>query len=138
MSSLQKDWPSLSCPSSDGFRFWSHEWIKHGTCAVSEEIGQHVYFEAALKLKKKANLLQALISAGIKPEGESYDPDSIRLAIKEATGFTPDIECNTDASKNRQVYQVFMCADISGSEFIECPVPLKKRCKSNKVHFPEF
>lgn len=76
--------------------------------------------------------------AGIKPDGESYDLDSIRLAIKEATGFTPDIECNTDASKNRQVYQVFMCADISGSEFIECPVPLKKRCKSNKVHFPEF
>jgi ribonuclease T2 len=65
MSSLQKDWPSLSCPSSDGFRFWSHEWIKHGTCAVSEEIGQHVYFEAAPKLKKKANLLQALISAGM-------------------------------------------------------------------------
>ena len=64
-SSLQKDWPSLSCPSSTGFRFWSHEWEKHGTCAESEEIDQHGYFEAALKLKEKANLLQALKSAGI-------------------------------------------------------------------------
>jgi len=63
-SSLQKDWPSLSCPSSTGFRFWSHEWEKHGTCAESEEIDQHGYFEAALKLKEKANLLQALNNAG--------------------------------------------------------------------------
>ncbi|KAH8479286.1 hypothetical protein H0E87_031387, partial [Populus deltoides] len=115
-SSLQKDWPSLSCPSSTGFRFWSHEWEKHGTCAESEEIDQHGYFEAALKLKEKANLLQALNNAGIKPDDEFYDLDSIKEAIKDATGFTPGIECNIDASKNSQLYQVFMCVDISGGE----------------------
>lgn len=136
-SSLQKDWPSLSCPSSTGFRFWSHEWEKHGTCAESEEIDQHGYFEAALKLKEKANLLQALNNAGIKPDDEFYDLDSIKEAIKDATGFTPGIECNIDASKNSQLYQVFMCVDISGSEFIECPVLPKRRCAS-KVQFPKF
>jgi ribonuclease T2 len=75
--------------------------------------------------------------AGIKPDDEFYDLDSIKEAIKDATGFTPGIECNIDASKNSQLYQVFMCVDISGSEFIECPVLPKRRCAS-KVQFPKF
>ncbi|KAJ6322392.1 hypothetical protein OIU77_012278 [Salix suchowensis] len=132
-SSLQKDWASLSCPSSTGFRFWSHEWEKHGTCAESEEIDQHGYFEAALKLKEKANLLQALRNAGIQPDDEFYDLGSIKEAIKDATGFTPGIECNIDPSKNSQIYQVFMCVDISGSEFIECPAVPKRRCASKAL-----
>jgi ribonuclease T2 len=75
--------------------------------------------------------------AGIKPDDEFYDLDSIKEAIKDATGFTPGIECNIDASKNSQLYQVFMCVDISGSEFIQCPVLPKRRCAS-KVQFPKF
>lgn len=63
MSNLEKNWPSLSCPSSNGFRFWSHEWEKHGTCSESE-LDQKDYFEAALKLKQKVNLLQILKTAG--------------------------------------------------------------------------
>lgn len=62
-SSLQSNWPTLACPSGDGMTFWSHEWSKHGTCSESV-LKQHDYFEAALSLRKKANLLQALTSAG--------------------------------------------------------------------------
>lgn len=60
---MQKHWPSLSCPSSNGLRFWSHEWEKHGTCSQSE-LDQKEYFEAAIKLKEKANLLKLLNNAG--------------------------------------------------------------------------
>lgn len=63
MSNLQREWPTLSCPSNDGVHFWTHEWEKHGTCAESE-LDQHDYFEAGLKLKQKANLLHALTNAG--------------------------------------------------------------------------
>lgn len=63
ISSMEKEWPSLSCPSSNGMRFWSHEWEKHGTCAQSE-LDQTEYFEATLKLKKKLNLLKILKNAG--------------------------------------------------------------------------
>ncbi|KAK9277063.1 hypothetical protein L1049_006602 [Liquidambar formosana] len=63
ISSMQKSWPTLACPSGDGLKFWSHEWDKHGTCSESV-LDQHGYFEAALNLKKKTNLLQALKSAG--------------------------------------------------------------------------
>lgn len=60
---LEKNWPSLTCPSSDDTKFWTHEWEKHGTCSESE-LDQHEYFEAALKLKQKVNLLQILENAG--------------------------------------------------------------------------
>lgn len=63
ISDLRQNWPTLSCPSNDGTKFWTHEWVKHGTCAESE-LDQREYFEAALKLKEKANLLQALKNAG--------------------------------------------------------------------------
>lgn len=53
----------MSCPSSNGLRFWSHEWEKHGTCAESE-LDQRDYFDTALKLKQKVNLLKALKDAG--------------------------------------------------------------------------
>ena len=136
MSSLQKDWPSLSCPSSNGYRFWSHEWEKHGTCSESE-LDQREYFEAALKLKEKVNLLQILKKAEIVPDDGFYSLDSVVEAIKEAVGFTPGIECNKDSAGHSQIYQIFLCVDTSGSEIIECPVLPKGRCASN-VQFAKF
>ncbi|CAI0402129.1 unnamed protein product, partial [Linum tenue] len=133
---LQKFWPTLACPSGDGVKFWTHEWEKHGTCSESE-MDQHDYFVAALKLKDKANLLQILKSAGIRPDDGLYELDSIVEAIKERTGFTPGIECNVDSSRNSQLYQVFMCVDTSGSDFIECPILPKGRCASS-IQFPKF
>ncbi|CAN1794389.1 Ribonuclease 1 [Linum perenne] len=76
-------------------------------------MGQHEYFEAALKL------------------------ESIVDAIKEGTGFKAYIECNVDSSRNSQLYQVYMCVDTSGSEFIECPILPKGRCGSS-IQFPRF
>ncbi|KAL0421079.1 UNVERIFIED_CONTAM: Intracellular ribonuclease LX [Sesamum latifolium] len=58
---MHKDWPTLACPSGDGMKFWGHEWEKHGTCT---SLDQHSYFQAALDLKSKANLLQVLGDAG--------------------------------------------------------------------------
>ncbi|KAK4598522.1 hypothetical protein RGQ29_015826 [Quercus rubra] len=71
MTNLQKDRPSLSCPSNNGFRSQSHEWEKHGACSESQ-LDQHEYFEAALNLKKKANLLQILRIARIEPDDGFY------------------------------------------------------------------
>ncbi|CAI0448010.1 unnamed protein product [Linum tenue] len=133
---LQKLWPTLSCPSGDGVKFWTHEWEKHGTCSESE-MDQHDYFVAALKLKEKANLLQILKSAGIRPDDGFYEVESIVEAIKEGTGFRPGMECNVDSSRNSQLYQVYMCVDTSGTEFIECPILPKGRCGSS-IQFPRF
>ncbi|XP_062150057.1 ribonuclease 1-like [Alnus glutinosa] len=135
-SSMQKSWPSLACPSSNSIGFWTHEWEKHGTCSESV-LDQHGYFEAALNLKKKANLLQALRNAGIQPDGKLYSLESIKGAIEEAIGYTPWIECNVDVSGNSQLYQIYLCVDTSGSDIIECPVFPKGKCDS-EIEFSSF
>ncbi|XP_020207751.1 ribonuclease 1 [Cajanus cajan] len=142
----ETSWPSLSCAggktdknitNSDNKRFWKHEWDKHGTCSV-KNLDQHAYFEAALNFKDRVDLLQILLYNGIKPDGNFYSVVSITEAIKEATGFEPGITCNTDPSGNRQLHEIYLCADTSASNFIECPIlPNGKSC-SEKVEFPIF
>ncbi|KAL9261935.1 Extracellular ribonuclease LE-like protein [Drosera capensis] len=88
ISRMQTERPSLSCPSSDDTKFWSHEWVKHGTC--SEPIlNQYGYFKAALDLKNQIDILQILTNAGIEPNGETYSLGSIKNAIKGAIGYMP-------------------------------------------------
>ncbi|XP_062111604.1 ribonuclease 3 [Humulus lupulus] len=136
MGRLQKEWPSVSCPSSNGNRFWSHEWVKHGTCS-EQELDQHDYFEAGLKLKEKANLLNILKTAGIEPNDKFYSLESIKEAITEGVGHAPGIECNKDSDGNSQLYQVYLCVDTSGSDFIECPKLPRGRCATT-VQFAKF
>lgn len=162
---MKKKWPTLSCPSSEGFNFWEHEWEKHGTCSESE-MDQHDYFENALKLRDRANILQILTNSGttlishyinvvnsciinskqwhilikivgIKPDDGFYDLKKISNAIKDAIGFTPGIECNKDPELNSQLYQIYICVDTSGTVFIECPVLPRGRCPS-KLQFSKF
>ena len=100
MTNLQKDRPSLSCPSSNGFRSQSIEWEKHGACSESQ-LDQHEYFEAALNLKKKTNLLQILRIARIEPDDGFYRLDNIVKAIIKGIGHTPRIGRNKDSDGNR-------------------------------------
>ncbi|KAI3900691.1 hypothetical protein MKW98_009301 [Papaver atlanticum] len=175
---LQKNWPTLACPSGNGDAFWGHEWNKHGTCSESC-LNQHDYFASALKLKRKINLLRILansgkiydlaheqriqpseqasisrsfsaiyilllirmvlkcVCAGIKPDGRFYSLNRIKKAIREATGFIPGIQCNVDGDGNSQLYEIYICVDVNGSELIRCPVLPRQRCKST-VEFPYF
>jgi ribonuclease T2 len=74
---------------------------------------------------------------GINPDGGSYSMSNIKRAIQEAVGFTPWIECNTDASGNSQLYQIYLCVDTTGKNLIECPVFPKGKCGS-EIEFPSF
>ncbi|KAL0408698.1 UNVERIFIED_CONTAM: Ribonuclease 1 [Sesamum radiatum] len=133
---MQTDWPSLECPSSDSLSFWAHEWDKHGTCSQSV-LDQHDYFATALNLKQQLNLLQILGDAGIEPNGEAYSLSSIKDAIKGGSGYEAWIECNSDESGNRQLYQVYMCLDASASNIIDCPVFPHGKCTTT-IEFPPF
>ncbi|PON58311.1 Ribonuclease T2-like [Parasponia andersonii] len=135
-SSMQKNWPTLACPSGSGLKFWEHEWEKHGTCSESV-LDQHAYFQTTLNLKRKVNVLQVLKSAGIQPNGEFYSLANIREAIQNGVGYSPWIECNVDTSGNSQLYQVYLCVDTSGSNLIECPVFPNGKCGSH-IEFPTF
>ncbi|GAB2214428.1 hypothetical protein Droror1_Dr00018774 [Drosera rotundifolia] len=135
LSEMQAEWPSLSCPSSDGIKFWTHEWNKHGTCSESV-LDEHDYFAAGLALKNQTNLLGALANAGITP-GNSYDLSAITAAIQQGTGVGAYIQCNQDENGNSQLYQVYMCVDTTGKNLIECPVSPNYQCPSS-IGFPSF
>ncbi|KAH6824690.1 Ribonuclease T2 family protein [Perilla frutescens var. hirtella] len=134
MSRMQKEWPTLACPSRDGMAFWGHEWTKHGTCTP---LDAHAYFETALDLKNKANLLQLLRDAGISP-GKFYSMKSIKKAIEEGLGHEAYIECNVDTQGNHQLYQVYVCVDKSASNFISCPILPRGRGCGSTVEFPSL
>ncbi|XP_006344331.1 ribonuclease 1-like [Solanum tuberosum] len=136
MSDMQKDWPTLACPKNNGKKFWAHEWNKHGTCSLSM-LDMHSYFQVTLALKEKVNLLQLLKNAGIRPDGGSYGMKAIKEAIKNGIGHDVVIECNNDVFGNNQLFQVYICVDKTGSDLIECPMILKRKCDENIV-FADF
>jgi len=80
--------------------------------------------------------MHSLLS-GIQADGQSYSLSEIKGAIEGAIGFTPFIECNVDSSGNSQLYQVYLCVNTSGSDFIECPVFPRGKCGSD-IEFPSF
>lgn len=131
---MQKHWPSLACPSSDSIPFWTHEWEKHGTCSI---LNEHEYFQTALDLKEKANILQVLKDGGIEPNGDFYRLESIKDAIKQGFGYTAFVECNVDRTRNQQLYQIYLCVDKSASDFIDCPTLPRGKC-GPEIEFPPF
>ncbi|XP_039690544.1 ribonuclease 3 isoform X2 [Medicago truncatula] len=136
IENLELNWPSLRCPQLKSIKLWSHEWMKHGTCSESK-LTQHDYFQTALKLKKKLNIIQILENAGIEPDDKFYDTSSILDAIQQATGFLPGIVCNRDPGLKSQLLKVYMCVDTSGSNFIECPGVPMGSC-GDTVQFSKF
>ncbi|XP_021739872.1 ribonuclease 1-like [Chenopodium quinoa] len=134
---LRKSWPSFTCPQI-GRKFWVHEWNKHGTCTKSI-LGEIPYFEAALNLKNKANIYQALAKAGITPGNKFYSLDVIKKVLARSIGFNPWVRCNKNAQGNDQIWQVTFCADITGKNLIECPyIPSGvDDCKS-QIQYPIY
>ncbi|KAJ7540042.1 hypothetical protein O6H91_11G120200 [Diphasiastrum complanatum] len=135
-SQLQTSWDSLSCPSSDGTSFWTHEWDKHGTCAESL-FSQHAYFQSALNLRSSVNPLGGLSAAGINPDDGAYSLTAIQNALTSSLGHTPGVQCSSDASGNNQLYQLYICVATDASTLIDCPVFPTSGCSST-VLFPSF
>ena len=60
-------------------------------------LDQHEYFEAALNLKKKVNLLQILRIARIEPNDGFYSLDNTVKAIIKGIEHVSRIGCNKDS-----------------------------------------
>ncbi|GLJ44074.1 hypothetical protein SUGI_0919230 [Cryptomeria japonica] len=133
---LNSYWGSLSCPSSDGHTFWGHEWEKHGTCSLN--LNQHDYFQKALSLRRKIDLLTALKSAGIRPDGGEYRVSDIKKAIRNALGEDVGVDCNRSEEGEYQLNEIYVCVDkFDASTVIKCPVYPHSKCPST-VKFPLF
>ncbi|GLJ44077.1 hypothetical protein SUGI_0919270 [Cryptomeria japonica] len=132
---LNSHWGSLSCPSSNGHQFWGHEWEKHGTCSLN--LDQYEYFNKTLALRSKIDLLSALKSAGIKPDGGDYSVSDIKEAIRNAIG-EEGVNCNVSEEGEYQLKEIYVCVDkFDASTVIQCPVYPYSKCPST-VKFPVF
>lgn len=125
---LEKHWPDLYGNNS---RFWSDEWVKHGTCSLNM-FDQCAYFKLALdiKIRKARDLIHVLRDAGIVPKnrGSPYNTSSIVTAIKTTLHVDPIIIC--DRPRHKYLKEVRMCLDSRGTAFIHCPNATRKTTNS--------
>ncbi|XP_062503322.1 ribonuclease Oy-like isoform X1 [Corticium candelabrum] len=118
---LKYVWPSVFADSSDN-NFWSYEWRKHGTCAMSVDFlnDEHDFFETAISIHKSFNIYNALVNTGIVPsETNTYDVDEISFAITAAYGVEPMLLCESNESIGQFLSEIHLCMDKT-LQLIDC------------------
>lgn len=109
---LKVEWPALFNFSSD-IDFWTHEWLKHGTCS---ETSEKPYFEQALRLHRENNILDNLLSAGIQPSDTVYySYRAVVAAITADLGVRTQVHVYED-----RLSEVWMCISKDLQPF-DCP-----------------
>ena len=92
---LEDHWPSIA--EKNGADFWTHEWKKHGTCALEDKgifDSEYTYFKLGLDWNNRYNVTRVLNEAGITPTNlRSYSKDAFHDVIKSAWGKAPNLEC---------------------------------------------
>ncbi|XP_012935047.1 ribonuclease Oy [Aplysia californica] len=135
---LLTQWPNLDSESKTT-ELWSHEWEKHGTCAVSVSrlSTEFDYFNVTLGIHGALNTTGALAKRGITPSDDPYTASDIYNALLAEYGVKPNIVCE---KKDEKYYldQVYVCLSKSfvaqdcisssgepflGSLFVGCPDP---------------
>ncbi|KAJ1932915.1 hypothetical protein GGF37_006900, partial [Kickxella alabastrina] len=123
-------------PSNKGNNdwFWTHEWVKHGTCVSTLDpscygsggIDEYTpkrdvldYFRKILELRETYDLFKALAAAGIVPtEPEAgrlpkntYTLKEFKKAIFDAWGVEPNVRCI-----GRRLQEVFLWFKVRGRD----------------------
>ncbi|XP_008459317.1 ribonuclease 1-like [Cucumis melo] len=129
---LDREWPSLEVEENE--EMWKKEWESHGICS-QPLLTQHSFFETALKLKQNFDLFTILANRGIFPFGEVYDLENISNAIRDATGHTPQVECQS--YKNIPLLSnIFLCFQYNRNAIHIVDCPLIRRCNFQAILFP--
>ncbi|KAJ1962372.1 hypothetical protein GGI12_002690 [Dipsacomyces acuminosporus] len=131
LEQMNKYWPSNK---GDNNWFWTHEWVKHGTCVTTlhprcygndKENGYFEkkevldYFRSILELREKFNLYKALNASGIvptKPEAgrrpkNTYALQEFKDAIFNAWGVYPNVHCI-----GRRLQEVWLWFKVRGRD----------------------
>nr|Q40381.1 RecName: Full=Ribonuclease S-7; AltName: Full=S7-RNase; AltName: Full=Stylar glycoprotein 7; Flags: Precursor [Nicotiana alata]AAA87898.1 S7-RNase [Nicotiana alata] len=134
---LYKRWPDLTTAETyckQHQNFWRHEYNKHGKCC-SESYNREQYFDLAMALKDKFDLLSSLRNHGIIPgRGMKYTVQKINSTIKKITQGYPNLSCTKGIM---ELVEIGICFDSMVKNVINCPHP--KTCKptgSNEIKFP--
>nr|XP_010925305.2 extracellular ribonuclease LE [Elaeis guineensis] len=129
---LDSYWSNIKCPSTNGQSTWKKTWKLYGVCSGMNETD---YFQFALELRAKVDLLSLLSKKGIYPDFNLYYLTDIQSAIAEGIGVTPEIRCSKGPYDKFQLYQVYICVNKDG-EFMECPGSQGFTCSSSILFHP--
>merc|ERR1711959_761314 len=109
-------WPTVQSSSTND-EFWSHEWEKHGSCALSMMGSQSNFFAAGIATRERVDLANGLRNAGVKMDQE-MDFDDFKSAVKSVVG-TDAVAIDCSGGK---ISGVRICASASSSPSIQdCP-----------------
>ncbi|KAK9750762.1 hypothetical protein RND81_02G219900 [Saponaria officinalis] len=133
---LQQAWPSFYC-DEPARELWLDQWRIRGTCCVSL-FNETVYFENAINLQNKIDVLQVFSRVGITPNNRFYPLGVIRKVVTSAFGHEPIVTCTENKKGQSQIWRIVVCVDKSGTNFVKCQFTLPKSdCQSN-VLFPTY
>lgn len=117
---LSIKWPS--CYVNESIKFWRHEWLKHGSCAIDNLPtinGIHDYFKSALQLYDLYNITKILNENDIIPRNEPYETIVVQNILNRLVGRHVDIEI----IKNKSTFflsAIQICMDKSLNK-VDCP-----------------
>lgn len=115
-------------------RFWSHEWLKHGTCSrdIASLKGELKYFKTTVQLAKAMPILDELKKANIIPNKEDnvYSSSQIVEVLTKtiSQGKTIQIDCDLEHQQPIPVLTGLNFCFDSQMKFTDCP-DMKKRCR---------
>ncbi|KAI8580802.1 hypothetical protein K450DRAFT_236059 [Umbelopsis ramanniana AG] len=133
-------WPSYK---GDDNWFWSHEWVKHGTCVSTLNPScygseytpyQDVidYFEQVLFLRNEYDVYGALNVAGIFPGGY-YSSKAMLDALKQGFGNRAKIDCD----RNGQLSEVWLYFNVGGRDHYQLvDAEMDGSCRG-RVYYPK-
>ena len=138
-SELIAAWSSLKVGGTNS-QFWSHEYEKHGTCAVESPMmkDELSYFKSTLAAFKETHLDQWLANAHIVPsETKQYTLQSIHEAVKKGLGYDAQIQCvHSKHHKFPVISQINLCLDKTTLSPFNCPASLHDRsCKTAAIGY---
>lgn len=116
----------------DSTHFWSHEWIKHGTCArdIPELRGEKRYFGNTLRIVKALPILGTLKRLNIVPSAnQKYKVVAIRDALMQiSNGKNIQMQCDLNHTSPTPILTgLKLCYDHK-LKLIDCP-HVKNRCR---------
>jgi len=116
---MEQFWPSLSSNGNDAF--WSHEWSKHGTCALDVLPSQPAYFSTALALRTRYNIESALTAGGYAPSNtKGFTLAQMNAALAAAYGADVLARVSCDASTGF-IREMSLCFDKQ-LQPLACPI----------------
>jgi ribonuclease T2 len=131
---LECQWPSIQGERRDE-NFWSHEWSKHGVCAVEDPAipDELTYYQTALQLLNSLDILSGLASQGITPQyNHQYKISAVRSALSSAIGYSPVLKCSSG-----KLSGVNFCFS-RGLKLQDCPAGIINRDDNCKATYLQF